>query len=76
MTDTVGSVPAGPSEPGEYRVSRAGHPDRCGHRLIGVVPVVSIRVEEGGYAGRCLLCGTIGPVRGNEEDARRVLLEK
>ena len=75
MTDTVGSVPAGPSEHGQYRVSRAGHPHRCGHRLISVVPIVSMRVEDG-YAGRCLLCGTIGPVRGNEEDAQRVLLEK
>jgi hypothetical protein len=34
---------------------------------------VSIRVE-GGYVGRCLLCGTTGPLRGNGEDARRVML--
>jgi hypothetical protein len=61
MTDTVSS--------------RAGGPDRCGHRLLSVVPVVSIRVEDG-YAGRCLLCGTTGPVRGHGEDARRALLEK
>ena len=70
-----GSVPAGTREHGEYRVSNAGHPDRCGHRLMSVVPVVSVRVE-GGYAGRCLLCRTIGPVRGTEEDARRAVLEK
>jgi hypothetical protein len=59
-----------------YRVSRPQHSDRwCGHKLLSVVPVVSMRVE-GGYAGRCLLCGTTGPVRGNGEDARRVLLEQ
>jgi hypothetical protein len=59
-----------------YRTSRPKHSeDRCGHRLLSVVPVVSMRVE-GGYAGRCLLCGTTGPARGNGEDARRVLLEQ
>ncbi len=59
-----------------YRTSRPKHSeDRCGHRLLSVVPVVSMRVE-GGYAGRCLLCGTTGPPRGNGEDARRVLLEQ
>ena len=41
----------------EYRVSRPEHSDdRCGHRLLSVIPIVSMRVE-GGYAGRCLLCG-------------------
>ena len=60
----------------EYRVSRPEHSDdRCGHRLLSVVPVVSMRVE-GGYAGRCLLCGTTGPVRGDGEAARGVLLEQ
>ncbi len=61
-----------------YRVSRPEHSDGCcGHKLLSVVPVVSIRVEVGGYVGRCLLCGTTGPVRGNGEDARRaVLLEQ
>jgi hypothetical protein len=59
-----------------YQVSRPKHSeDRCRHKLLSVVPVVSMRVE-GGYAGRCLLCGKTGPVRGNGEDARRVLLEK
>jgi hypothetical protein len=59
-----------------YRISRPKHSDRrCGHRLLSVVPIVSMRVE-GGYAGRCLLCGTTGPVRGNGEDARRVLLKQ
>jgi hypothetical protein len=59
-----------------YRVSRPHHSVRCcRHELLSVVPVVSIRVE-GGYVGRCLLCGTTGPVRGNGEDARRVLLEQ
>ena len=61
-----------------YRTSRPKHSgDRCGHRLLSVVPaVVSMRVE-GWYGGRCLLCGTTtGPARGNGEDARRVLLEQ
>ena len=59
-----------------YRVSRPQRLDRCcGHKLLSVVPVVSIRVE-GGYMGRCLLCGMTGPVRGNGEAARRVLLEQ
>lgn len=60
-----------------YRVSRPEHSDGCcGHKLLSVVPVVSIRVE-GAYAGRCLLCGTTGPVRDDGEDARRaVLLEQ
>ncbi len=58
-----------------YRISRPKHSDRCAHRLLSVVPVLSVRVE-GGYAGRCLLCGTTGPVRSNGEDARHVLLEQ
>ena len=66
------SLQSGPALAGP----RAQHSDRrCGHRLLSVVPVVSIRVE-GGYAGRCLLCRTTGPLRGNDEDARRVLLEQ
>jgi hypothetical protein len=67
----------GPREHDEYRVSRSQHSeDRCcGHRLLSVVPVVSIRVE-GGYVGRCLLCGTTGPVRGNGGAARLVLFEQ
>ena len=60
-----------------YRVSRPEHSeDRCGHRLLSVVPVVSMRVEGGCYAARCLLCGETGPVRGSGEAARGVLLEK
>jgi hypothetical protein len=60
----------------ESYVSRPEHSDdRCGHRLLSVVPIVSMRVE-GGYAGRCLLCGTTGPVRGDGEAARGVLLDR
>ena len=74
------SVQGGPalSDRREYDVYRVSGPqhsqDRCRHRLLSVAPVVAIRVE-GGYSARCLLCGTTGPVRGNGEDARRVLLE-
>jgi hypothetical protein len=50
-------------------------PDRCKHKLMSIVPVVPVRVE-GGYASRCLLCGTVGPVRGNGQAARRALLER
>ena len=72
-----GPALGGPREHNEYRVSRPEHSeDRgCGHRLLSVVPVVSIRVE-GGYAARCLLCGTTGPVRGSGGAARLVLLEQ
>ena len=49
--------------------------DQGGHRLLSVVPIVSMLVE-GGYAGRCLLCGTTGPVRGDGEAARGVLLDQ
>jgi hypothetical protein len=59
----------------EYRVWRPEHTERCRHRLLTVVAIVSMRVE-GGYAARCLLCGTSGPVRGNTEAARDVLLEE
>ena len=70
-------APAGARERYDgYRLSRPKHSeDRCGHKLLSLVPVVSMRVE-GGYAGRCLLCGTTGPARGNGVDARRVLLEQ
>jgi hypothetical protein len=72
-----GPALGGPREHDEYRVSRPQHSeDRCRHRLLSVVPVVSIRVEVGGYVGRCLLCGTTGPVRGNGEAARLVLFEQ
>ena len=60
----------------EYRVSRPKHSqDRCRHRLLSVVPVVDIQVEDG-CAARCLLCGTTGPVRGNRGAARMVLFEQ
>jgi hypothetical protein len=49
--------------------------ERCRHRLLSVVPIVSV-VVEGGYAGRCLLCGVVGPVRGNGRTARVALLEQ
>jgi hypothetical protein len=76
----MASVQRGPALGGtckrdEYRVWRPEHLDRCGHRLLSVVSVVSVRVE-GGYAARCLLCGATGPVRGNGEAARLVLLEQ
>jgi hypothetical protein len=72
-----GPALGGPREHNEYRVSRPeDSEDRCcGHRLLSVVPVVSIRVE-GGYAARCLLCGTTGPVRSSGGVARLVLLEQ
>jgi hypothetical protein len=45
-------------------------PERCGH----VAPMVIERVE-GGYAARCLRCGTTGPARETSGEARRALLE-
>jgi hypothetical protein len=59
----------------EQRTGRRVPRTACGHKLLSVVPIVSIRVE-GGYAARCLLCGTTGPVRVNGEAARDVLLEQ
>lgn len=60
----------------QYRVSVLEHSnDQCGHRLLSVVPIVSMRVE-GGYAARCLLCGTTGGVRRDGEAARGVLLDQ
>jgi hypothetical protein len=49
-------------------------PNRCKHRLAGIVPIVAVRLEDG-YASRCLLCGTVGPVKENVENARVALLE-
>jgi hypothetical protein len=43
---------------------------RCGH----VAPMALERAE-GGYAARCLRCGTTGPARGPSGEARRALLE-
>jgi hypothetical protein len=45
-------------------------PERCGH----VAPMVMERAE-GGYAARCLRCGTVGPVRETSAEAWRALLE-
>ena len=45
-------------------------PERCGH----VAPMIIDRAE-GGYAARCLRCGTTGPVRETSAEARRALLE-
>jgi hypothetical protein len=59
----------------KYRAGRLEQARRCGHRLLSVVPLVSIRVE-GGYRGRCLLCGTNGPIRGNAEAARGGLFNR
>jgi hypothetical protein len=59
----------------EQRTGRRVPRTACGHKLLSVVPIVSIRVE-GGYAARCLLCGTTGPVRVNGEAARDALLEQ
>ena len=49
--------------------------NRCKHKLMSIVPIVPVRVQ-GGYASRCLICGAVGPVRGNGETARRALLER
>jgi hypothetical protein len=66
---------AGTSHHDKHRVGRLEQARRCRHRLLSVVPVMSIRVE-GGYRGRCLLCGTNGPIRGNADAARGVLLNR
>ena len=66
----------GTREHDDCRVSRPEHSDRCcEHKLLSVVPIVSIRAE-GGYAARCLLCDTTRPVRGNGEAARDMLLKQ
>jgi hypothetical protein len=46
-------------------------PERCGH----VAPMVNEPVN-GGYAARCMRCGTVGPVRASSGEARRALLEQ
>jgi hypothetical protein len=58
-----------------HKTDRQTQQTGCGHRLLSVVPIVSLRVE-GGYAARCLLCGTTGPVKDNRDAARLVLLEQ
>ena len=64
-------VPLDPTRQSSRRMPRPW----CDHRLLSVVPIVSLRVE-GGYVARCLLCGTNGPVRSSEEEARGLLLEQ
>ena len=66
---------AGTSEHDKHRVGKPEQARRCGHMLLSVVPVVSVQVE-GGYRGRCLLCGTNGPISGSAEAARSVLLNR
>jgi hypothetical protein len=44
-------------------------PDRCGH-----VAPMAIERKRGGYAARCLRCGTTGPARDTSDEARRALL--
>lgn len=45
-------------------------PERCGH----VAPMV-VEATGGGYAARCLRCGSVGPVGASSAEARRALLE-
>jgi hypothetical protein len=49
--------------------------NRCKHRLVGIVPIVAVRVKDG-YVSRCLLCDVVGPLRENGESARLALLEE
>jgi hypothetical protein len=65
------TAPVGPAHKTERQTQQTG----CGHRLLSVVPIVALRVEDG-YVARCLLCGTTGPVKGNADAARLVLLEQ
>ena len=69
-----GSVLAGLREHDEHRVWDSEHPDWCRHRLMSVVPIVSVRVE-GGYVAKCLLCGKSGSIKGDRETARGILLK-
>ena len=46
---------------------------RCKHSLLGIVPIVALRIE-GGFASRCLLCDSVGPAMENAERARLALL--
>jgi hypothetical protein len=43
-----------------YEHDRAMAPNRCQHRLLSVVPIVSVRIE-GGYAARYCQMLWIGP---------------
>ena len=48
--------------------------NRCKRKLANIVPIVGVRVQDG-YRARCLLCGAIGSVRDDVENARRAFLE-
>jgi hypothetical protein len=62
-------------EYGYYIASGMKEPsERCKHTLVSITPIVPVRVE-GGHKSRCLLCGAVGPVAGNVEDSRRMLLD-
>jgi hypothetical protein len=63
-------------EYGYYIASGMKEPsdDRCKHTLVGITPIVPVRVE-GGHQSRCLLCSAVGSVVANVEDSRRMLLD-
>jgi hypothetical protein len=62
-------------EYGYYIASDMKEPsDRCKHTLVSITAIVPVWVE-GGLESRCLLCGAVGPVAGNVEDSRRMLLD-
>ena len=44
-------------------------PSSCAHRS----PVLVERVGHDGYGARCLVCGTVGPVRADSQEARAAL---
>ncbi len=48
---------------------------QCSHRILGIDTRVITCLEDG-YAARCLLCDTLGPVTNNWEDALIVLSDK
>jgi hypothetical protein len=45
-------------------------PERCGH-----VAPMAVEATGGGYAARCLRCGSVGHVKASPAEARRALLE-
>jgi hypothetical protein len=62
-------------EYGYYVASVMNEPSyRCERTLVGITPIVAVRVEDV-HESRCLLCGALGPVAGNVEDSRRMLLD-
>jgi uncharacterized Zn finger protein len=44
-------------------------PDECDHTS----PVVTERTDGEEYVARCLMCGTVGPVRESPEEALKAL---